>query len=161
VIVQIEDRAGIEESWDVLMKRAEKAGLRDVDVRGVLVQKMVRADAEFIIGGYRDPSFGATVMFGVGGVMTELYKDVAFRLAPIDIREAERLIDDTNAPRILEGYRSKKRLSRENLVKTLVQVSHILSEDESVAELDINPFVVVDRDGYALDALIKKSDKSE
>src|SRR5208337_1045132 len=88
VQLNVRDPADLESAWDRLTSSAAAAGWSSV-LRGLLVEEYLRG-AEFIIGAIRDDSFGPVVMVGSGGVMTELLKDAVFRLAPIDVREAER-----------------------------------------------------------------------
>ena len=158
VKVGISDDADCKTAWDELMTGAGKAGLDfPGSLRGILVQKMSSGGTEFIIGGKRDPAFGPVVMFGLGGIYTELFGEVSFRLAPFELQEAEKMVRRTKAAALLEGFRGEQPLAGDVLYRALVSVSQCMAENPDIEELDINPFVL-DRDGgVALDALITLS----
>ncbi len=151
--------AELEEAWAALSAAAAARGLRPGDgLRGLLVEEMVRGGAEFIIGGLRDAAFGPTVMFGLGGVLTELVGDASFRLAPVDAAEARRMIGETRAPRLLAGFRRAPPLPAQPLVEAIVKVSEILAADGRIEELDVNPFLLTPEAGRAADALVRLKD---
>lgn len=155
VILDIKNEEECAAAWDTIIEKALKAGLTFPDtLRGISVQPMVKKEAEFIIGGMRDPAFGPVVMFGLGGIYTELYKDVSFRLAPINRREALSMIIDTKAGKILEGFRTGVKIDPADLVTALVKTAELLAREEEIKEIDINPFVVTREGGMALDGLI-------
>jgi len=130
-------------------------------LRGVLVQEMVSGGSEFIIGGFRDPGFGPAIMFGLGGIYTELFKDTSFRLAPVDQAEAERMILETKAKALVAGFRGAAALDLAALSGALARLSRRMAASDEILEFDINPFVALPaKDGkpartIALDALIK------
>ncbi len=105
---------------------------------GVLVQEMVPSGLEVIIGGLRDQIFGPMVAFGLGGVYTEVYEDVAFRVAPLARIDAESMLEEVKASRLLHGYRGLKPRDRGALIDMLMRVSRLIVE-LPVAELDLNP----------------------
>lgn len=155
VILNIKTPTEALSAWNTLMERAHKAGLSIPEtLRGIAVQPMVKQESEFIIGATRDTAFGPIVMFGLGGIYTELYKDVAFRLAPVTPRQALGMIMETKAGKILEGFRTGRRTDPADLVNTLVKVSEIMAEKGEIKEIDINPFVLTQDRGIALDCLI-------
>ncbi len=124
------------------------------DVCGALVVPMAPPGTEVIIGMMRDAQFGPTIMFGMGGVFVELFKDVSFRVAPFDEEVALDMIQETRAYRLLQGMRGEKPRDIPSLVKLLVQVSQIAARDPQIREMDLNP-VRVYESGYAiLDARI-------
>jgi acyl-CoA synthetase (NDP forming) len=125
------------------------------DLEGFLIQPMIQGKREFVAGLFRDDQFGATVMFGLGGIFTEAIGDVVFRLAPLDEKEARRMIDDLHAQKLLGAFRGELAPDKDALVKTLVGLSRIGMEMPDISEIDINPLLVTPEGRVtAVDALI-------
>ncbi len=118
----------------------------------LMVQRMTSGGLEVIVGGKRDHSFGPVVMFGLGGVYVEVFKDVAFRVAPLSRADAEDMIEEIHGKQLLEGIRGKVASDREALVDALLSVSGMLTENPAINELDINPLLVLEHGAVALDA---------
>jgi acetyltransferase len=114
-------------------------------IEGVTVQAMARPGREVIVGAVRDPQFGPLVMFGSGGVYVELLKDVSFRLAPVARGEAEEMIKETLAGKLLSGLRGRPPADKSAVADVIVAVSELFAADEGIAELDINPLMVYDK----------------
>jgi acetyltransferase len=127
----------------------------DGDV-SLLVAPMIRGNRELIAGMVRDPQFGATVMFGVGGVLAEAIDDVVFRPAPLDAVTAEEMIDALESQALLGEVRGEAAVSRDRLVALFVGLSRLAAERTDVASVDINP-LIVDASGMpiAVDALVE------
>jgi acetyltransferase len=113
---------------------------------------MVSGGLEVILGGKRDRGFGPVVMFGLGGVYVELFNDVSFRVAPLSRNDAQEMIDEVRGKRLLEGARGRPAMDREALVKALLSMSSMLIENPNIAEVDINPLLVLESGVAALDA---------
>jgi acetate---CoA ligase (ADP-forming) len=113
-------------------------------IEGVTVQAMARPGREVIVGAVRDPQFGPLVMFGSGGVYVELLKDVSFRLAPVTRSEAEAMIEETMAGKLLSGLRGQLPADKSAVADVIVAVSQWIAADECITELDINPLAVYD-----------------
>lgn len=128
--------------------------VRDTAGGGVLVQEMVSGRRELAMGMTRDPQFGPCVMFGLGGIFTEILKDIAFRKAPIDRDEAMRLMGEIRGRRILEAVRGMDAADTEKLAGMLIRVGEIGLDMEAVAEIDINPVILAGSRPVAADALI-------
>ncbi len=120
----------------------------------VLVQEMVKGKREFLAGLTRDPQFGPCVLFGLGGIFTEVLKDVSFRVAPFDKREALEMMSETKASKLLEGVRGMEAADKEVLAHILVQLGQIGMEQEKIKEIDINPLIIAGARPVAVDALI-------
>ena len=114
----------------------------DAKVQGVLIQKMVPAGIEMILGMKRDRQFGPLLMFGLGGIYVEVFKDVAFRLAPVRELGAERMVQSIRASRILQGFRGQPPADTRKLIECIERVSQLAQDLEAVEELDINPLIV-------------------
>lgn len=125
------------------------------DLEGFLLQPMLEGRKEFVAGLFYDDLFGPVVMFGLGGIFTEALEDVVFRIAPLDEKEAGRMIDDLHAQKLLGAFRSERAPDRQSLIKILVSLSKISSEIKEIREIDINPLLVApDGQVTAVDALI-------
>lgn len=111
----------------------------DAEVMGILVEKMAFQSTEVIIGGIRDPQFGPAIMFGLGGIFTEILKDISFRLAPITKEEALGMMEELKGFPLIKGYRGSKPLDRESLSDIIVKVSKLMEEIKDIQEVDLNP----------------------
>jgi acyl-CoA synthetase (NDP forming) len=122
-----------------------------------LVQKMVSYGYETIIGGKRDAEFGQVILFGMGGVLTEVFKDRAIRVLPIDETGAAEMINETKAAILLQGYRGQPAGDMKALATCLVRVSRLLSDHPEIVTIDINPLIVLQGEGgcVAVDARIE------
>jgi len=120
------------------------------------VAPMVRGNRELIAGLHRDPQFGMTVMLGVGGILAEAVKDVAFRMVPVTRTEAAEMIDDLKTSALLGAFRGEAAVDRERLVDVVVGLAAFAESDPSVVSADLNP-LIVDPDGVpvAVDALVE------
>jgi acetyl-CoA synthetase (ADP-forming) len=121
----------------------------------LLVAPMLRATRELIAGLHDDPTFGMTVMLGVGGILAEAVADVAFRLVPIDRVDAEEMIDDLATQRLLGPFRGEPAVDRDAVVDVLVGLAAAVGERPDIASADLNPLLVVDGRPVAVDALVE------
>ena len=126
-------------------------------MRGVLVQEMVRDAREVIVGVSRDPQFGPVIMFGLGGIFVEAFKDVSFRVAPLGRTDAEEMIEEVKGNKVLKAYRGRPEADVEGIIDVLIKVSNLVTDlGDVISEIDINPLMVLNK-GYgvkAADALI-------
>ena len=131
------------------------ANLGDTPSDGVLVQQMISGERELVIGLIRDPQFGPCVMFGLGGIFTEILKDTSFRVAPITEDDALQMMDDIRAKAILGPVRRMAPADKPQLAKALVGLGQIGIEQDDVAEIDVNPLIIAqDGSPVAVDALV-------
>jgi succinyl-CoA synthetase beta subunit len=127
----------------------------DLELEGVLVQEMVPGQRELVIGLTRDPQFGPCVMLGIGGIMTEVFEDTAFRMAPFGKSEAKDMTEELRFKAILGAFRGQRPVDMDMLCRTLIAVGQIGLELETVSELDINPMIITPEGGVvAVDALV-------
>jgi succinyl-CoA synthetase beta subunit len=127
----------------------------DLELQGVLVQEMVAGQRELVVGLIRDPQFGPCVMLGMGGIMTEVFRDTVFRMAPFDMIEAKDMTEELHFKKILGAFRGQKPVDMETLCRTLIAVGQIGLELETVSEIDINPMIIRPEGGLvAADALV-------
>jgi acetyltransferase len=136
------------------MLEAVKTKSPGANIEGFLVQKMIGGGLEVILGAKRDPQFGPTILFGTGGIYTEVWKDIAYGIAPLGPEEARRMIRQTKCYEILKGVRGESGYDRDMLVSCLLRLSQLMMDREEIKEVDINPFAVFSEGGLALDARI-------
>ena len=122
--------------------------------RAVLVQEFVKGRRELVAGMTRDSQFGPCVMFGLGGIFTEILKDVSFRVAPIQKRDALEMAGEIQGRKILDEVRGMPAANLENLCEILITLGRIGLENPAVQEIDINPLVLSGADPVAVDALV-------
>lgn len=124
----------------------------EIEIWGVLIQKMLDPGKEIILGVTRDPIFGPLLMFGLGGIYTEALRDVAFRLAPIRENVAAEMLKSIRSHRLLEGVRGEPPSDLPAIAECLMRLSQLVTEHPQVQELDINPLIVYARGKGAVSA---------
>jgi acyl-CoA synthetase (NDP forming) len=125
----------------------------DARVMGILVEELFVGGLECVAGVVGRSVLGPAVMFGLGGIFTELVDDVAFRLAPLRERDAHEMIDEIRGSELLAGYRGRPAVDRAALEQTLIRLGE-LAASGAIAELDINPLLALPDGAVALDALV-------
>ena len=120
----------------------------------VLVQEMVKGDRELLIGLTRDAQFGPCIMFGLGGIFTEILKDISFRAAPIEKRDALDMMQEIKGRKILDPIRGMPAADLDQLAHILIQVGNLGLENEAIKEIDINPIILKAEAPVAVDALV-------
>jgi len=156
VRLNLGDAAQVRTAYAEILANA-KAHAPQARIIGVSVQEMVGEGVEVIVGVSCDPQLGPVLLFGTGGVMVEIYNDVALRRCPITRSEARAMIAEVKGARLLQGFRGRPAADIEALADTLVRVSHLAMHMEGqLAELDINPLMVLPRGQgvKAVDALV-------
>ncbi len=122
--------------------------------KAVLVQQMVKGQRELVVGLTRDPQFGPCVMFGLGGIFTEVLEDTAFRVAPIEKRDALEMMQEIKAHKILEAIRGMEPADTDLLAEILIAIGRLGMENEAVKEIDINPVIISAGKPVAVDARV-------
>jgi acetyl-CoA synthetase (ADP-forming) len=115
---------------------------------------MAPSSTEVIVGAIKDPQFGPTLMFGLGGVFVEVLKDVTFRIAPIADDEAREMISEVKAYPLLKGYRNTPPADIDAIVKILLKTSQLVMDHQEIKELDLNPIMVYKKGAKVVDARI-------
>lgn len=131
-----------------------KACLPNARIDGVLLQEYVTGGTETIIGIHRDPKFGPLLMFGLGGIYVEAYRDVSFRLAPIRELSADNMISQIRGSKILEGFRGQPPADTKAIAECIERLSQLSIEVPDIEELDVNPLVAFQKGCKALDARV-------
>jgi len=145
-------RLGIKD-YDELTKAVSDM-LEIEHTEGALVEEMAPEGTEVIIGGVTDKQFGPVIMFGLGGVFVELFKDIAFALAPLKEKDALWLIQQVKGYKLLEGFRGKPAVDKDTLIKTILTVSGIMASG-GIEEMDLNPVALYPQGAMILDAKMK------
>ncbi len=148
IYVDIRSDAEAQAAHDKLLSKM------NLDSGAVLVQEMVGGQREVMAGLTRDPQFGPCVMFGLGGIFTEILKDVSFRLAPLQTRDAHEMMREIRGHKILEAVRGMEPVNTETLSRILISIGQIGLDNERVKEIDVNPLIIRKGEPVAVDALV-------
>jgi acyl-CoA synthetase (NDP forming) len=148
VILNIHGLSGAEEAYEKIRRLTKR------DPFGILVQKMISQGKEVILGAKRDPSFGPIVLFGLGGIYVEIFKEGSLRVAPIHRSEAEEMISESKAVNLLKGVRGERPSDIAALVENLLRLSQLMIDFPEIEGVDINPVKVLEKGAIAVDARI-------
>jgi len=140
-------------AYDDILKAIKKQ-YPEARIQGVAVQKMARPGVEVIIGVSKDAQFGPVIMFGLGGILVEILKDVSFRIVPLTQRDAREMIREIKGYPLLEGYRGQEPVDVANLEELVLKVSNFVEQNPEVEELDLNPVFAYSDGAVAVDARI-------
>ncbi|MBW2996096.1 acetate--CoA ligase family protein [Candidatus Woesearchaeota archaeon] len=152
VKVNIQNKEELTSAYNSMLTAIKKKSPK-AKIEGILIQKM-ESGVEVIIGMKRDPQFDAVVVFGLGGMFTEILKDVSFRIAPITKQEAEEMINEIKSSQILRGVRGSPPVKISALVDLLVKASRLAIENKKIQELDFNPVIVDEKTAVIVDVRI-------
>jgi acyl-CoA synthetase (NDP forming) len=118
-----------------------------------LIQEQIKG-RELIIGMKRDSQFGPVIMFGLGGIFVEVFKDVSFRIAPVTKEDAASMVSEIKGNKILAGARGEKPANIDAIIDIILKVSKLCTENDNLAELDLNPVMVNEKEAKAVDVRI-------
>lgn len=153
VKVGIDNVKDIKKTFSDMYKRLSKK--KGVQLKGILLEKMVPKGIELIVGLQNDPQFGPVIMVGIGGVLTEIFRDVAFRMLPITIDDAKSMLDELKGSKMLKGFRGSAPIDINMLSKALVQIGKLGVDNASHFDsIDFNPIVVYPKSYAVVDAKI-------
>ena len=153
VKLDLSTKEEVGEAYDAIVDAARRAE-PDAAIDGVSVQPMAQPGIEVIMGMTMDAQFGPVLMFGLGGVLVEVLKDVACRVVPITARDARQMVRDIQGFPVLEGYRGQEAADLPALEELLLKLSHFVETHPDVAELDLNPVFAYPQGAVAVDARI-------
>ncbi|MGD2269226.1 MAG: acetate--CoA ligase family protein [Desulfobacterales bacterium] len=134
------------------MEVALKKKFPHFHLEGFVVEQMAADGFDAFLGAKRDPQFGPVILFGTGGIYTEIWKDISYRLVPFGAENARRMLEETRCHEILKGARGQEPFDAEILIESLLRLSQVMQQMEEIKEIDINPFRVFVKGGLALDA---------
>ena len=154
IVLDIRDENGVREAFTQIIRNV-KGARPDVRIEGVTVQKMLsRSDYELIVGAKKDRDFGPVLLFGMGGIYTEVINDRALALPPINRLLAKRLIEGTKISRVLQGYRNLSGVNLLLLEEILIRLSQLVTDFSEIEEIDINPLIAGHTEIVAADARV-------
>jgi acyl-CoA synthetase (NDP forming) len=159
VVLGLADADAVREGYAAMMDTVQAAA-PDATIEGASVQQQADAGTEVIIGTTTDPQFGPVMMFGLGGILVEVIKDVAFRIVPLEPRDARQMVRDIQGYKVLEGVRGQPPADTDALEAMILQVSEFVSEHPEIAELDLNPVLAYPDGAIAVDARVVLAEAS-
>lgn len=153
VQLNLADAAAVRAAYDRIMAAVHTAAPQ-ARIEGISVQRQARTGVEVIIGMTKDPQFGPVLMFGLGGVMVEVLKDVAFRIVPLEPRDAQEMVREIKGLPLLQGYRGAEPADLGALESLILKVSAFVEAHPEVEELDLNPVFAYHDGAVAVDARV-------
>ncbi len=154
VKINLEGKDALLQAWDEIMAAGEQCE-HPAKIEGMLVQPMVEG-REVIIGMKRDPVFGSVIVFGLGGIFVEVFKDVSMRVPPIDEVVARNMIEEIKGSSILNGLRGEKPVNFDALIQVIMSVARLSVEHPEIQEFDLNPVMVNEKFAHVVDARLMK-----
>ena len=153
VLTGLADASAVRNAYDK-MTASIKQKFPDAVIEGISVQPQAAPGVEVIIGMTRDPQFGPAIMFGLGGVMVEVFNDVSIRIAPLTREDTSEMLRELKGYKLLQGYRGKPEVDTDILEDWLLKVSALAMKNPAIKELDINPVFAYEKGAVAVDARI-------
>jgi acyl-CoA synthetase (NDP forming) len=153
VMVNLKSTIEVRSAYRKILENAKKYNAV-AKIVGVLVQEMAPQSTEVIVGAIKDPQFGQTLMFGLGGIFVELLKDVTFRVAPITQEDAKEMITEVKAYPLLKGYRNTTPADINAIVNVLLNASKLVMDYPEIKELDLNPVMAYEKGTKTVDARV-------
>ncbi len=154
VMLDLRDEEAVREGYRGLLDRVATRQ-PDVEVEGVLVAPFRTEGRELILGMSTDPTFGPVLVFGLGGIYVETFRDVAFRLPPVTLQEAQEMIREIRSFPLLEGVRGEEPVCLDTVAEAVQRLSQLVANHDRISAIDVNPFLSFPRGGMALDARIE------
>ena len=153
VEVNLGDATDVRRAFERIMSAA-RAAEPGAEITGVLVQPMIQHGRELIVGMTRDPAYGPLLMFGLGGILVEVLRDVSFRIAPIGRDDARRMMREIRGAKLLDAVRGSPPADRAAIEDVLLRVSRLATDFPEIAELDVNPLMAMPSGAVAADARV-------
>ncbi len=154
VILDLRDEAAVRAGYRELRERID-AREPEAKVLGVLVAPFRRDGREMILGMSTDPTFGPVLVFGLGGIYVETFRDVAFRVPPVTLQEAQEMIREIRSFPLLEGVRGEEGVCLDTVAEAIQRLAQLVVDHDRIASIDVNPFLAFPRGGMALDARVE------
>lgn len=151
--LDLNDAASVRQAYQEMISTVQTK-MPNARIEGVLIEATAPKGQEVIIGMKRDPGFGPVMMFGLGGIFVELFKDVSFRVSPLTRNDAYDMIQSTRAGKLLTGYRGQKPADLDAVVDTILRLSQLALNFEEIEEIEINPLLVLEKGCLALDGRV-------
>jgi acyl-CoA synthetase (NDP forming) len=153
VLLDLNSSREVEKGYQTIQANVKKL-TPNSQIEGILVQEMAPSAVEVIVGAIKDAQFGPTIMFGLGGIFVEVLDDVVFRIAPVTKQEAESMITEIKAYKVLKGYRNQPPSDITAIAEIISNTSKLVTDYEEIKELDLNPIMVYEKGAKTVDARI-------
>jgi len=153
VKLNINNEQQVRESYQDIMACVKK-NKPEANITGVLFYKQLPKGVEVIVGMTRDPQFGPTVMFGLGGIFTEILQDVSFRICPVTRIDVEEMLNETKGIKMLQGYRNQPGHDIDAIIEIIMTISDIAMDHSIIKEIDLNPIMVYEQGAVVVDGKI-------
>lgn len=153
VKLNLKTASQVGKAYNDILKSVKKA-YPEAKIQGVAVENMARPGVEVIIGVTKDPQFGPVLMFGLGGILVEVLKDVSFRIVPLERRDAREMIREIKGYPVLTGYRGQEPVDVATLEDMILKVSSFVEQHPEVEQLDLNPVFAYGDGAIAVDARV-------
>jgi acyl-CoA synthetase (NDP forming) len=153
VKVGIKDEKEAKAAYQDIIYKVKKYK-KEAKISGVIAYSMIPQETEIIIGMMKDPCFGPTIMFGLGGIFVEILKDISFRILPLEERDAEEMISEIKGYQILKGIRGETPKDVKSIRDVLMKISQLVMENPEIKEIDLNPVFVFEKALQVVDARI-------
>lgn len=151
VKVGIKDEKEAKTAYQDIIYKVKKYK-KEAKISGVIAYSMIPQGTEIIIGMMKDPCFGPTIMFGLGGIFVEILKDISFRILPLEERDAEEMISEIKGYQILKGIRGETPKDVKSIRDVLMKISQLVMENPEIKEIDLNPVFVFNEGLRVVDA---------
>jgi len=153
IVIDLETKKEVEDAYQAIHSRV-KNRKPEANIRGISVAEMVEGGIEVVIGGMMDTTFGPVVMFGFGGIYVEIFEDVEFRVAPLSIQEAHRMMAEIDSFPLLTGARGQGCKDLNALAEMISRVGDLIYHVDKINDIDLNPVAALDEGAKALDVAI-------
>lgn len=161
IFTNIKNEEDLKTAWNNLKQNIAKLNPEEQKDINIQIQKQVEGGIEVIVGIKHDPTFGPILLFGAGGTLTELIADRNLSLLPIDIDKAKNLVNKSKISLILKGYRGDKPYALEKLYETIIRLSKIVENTESISDIEINPVIITHENVWAVDTKVMFNQPTE
>jgi acyl-CoA synthetase (NDP forming) len=151
VKVGIKDEKEAKAAYQNIIYKVKKYK-KEAKISGVIAYSMISQGTEIIIGMMKDPCFGPTIMFGLGGIFVEILKDISFRILPLEERDAEEMISEIKGYQILKGIRGETPKDVKSIRDVLMKISQLVMDNPEIKEIDLNPIFVFNKGLQVVDA---------
>ncbi|MCS7142931.1 MAG: acetate--CoA ligase family protein [Aigarchaeota archaeon] len=153
VLLNITDGESLRRAYNQLVENVRKSK-PGANIDGVSVSRMAKPGKELIIGANKDRTFGHVLLFGLGGIFTEVFEDFSLRVAPIYKEEALEMINEIRGAKILEGYRGTEKVDKDALAEILMAIGRMVTENPEITSLDLNPVIGYSRGATVVDVKV-------
>jgi acetyl-CoA synthetase (ADP-forming) len=158
IMINILNKKMVKASYQKIICNVKK-NKPEARIHGMLLYKQAPEGIEVIVGMIRDPQFGPTIMFGLGGIFTEILKDVAFRVCPIEITDIEEMLSEIQGIKMLHGYRGRPSYDVNTIIDIIMKISKMAMSFPAIKEIDLNPILVYEKGAVVVDAKMLLNEK--